>query len=178
MTGPKLNERPGTKARLRNVRGSASKARRVLDLIRNRSVDQARAILHFSDVAMAETVSKLLESAVANAEHNDGLDASELYVSACYADEGVTMKRFRPRARGSASAIHKRMSHITLIVTRYTDEELAELDNRSATRRASRAEQSQARRDRVAKSRAAVTDDSGETESGDTEAVATNEEEE
>lgn len=178
MTGPKLNERPGTKAHLKGVRGSASKARRVLNLIRNRSVDQARAILAFSDVGMSDTISKLLESAVANAEHNDGLVASELYISACFADEGMTMKRFRPRARGSASAIHKQTSHITLILSRYSDEELAELEQRSTTRRASRAQQSEARRQRVAKSLPVVTDDSGETESGETSAVATNEEEE
>lgn len=164
MTGPKTNEREGTKARLVNVRGSASKARRVLNMIRNRSVHDARSILQFSDVGMSDTVGKLLESAVANASHNDGIEDHELYVSACFADEGITMKRFRPRARGSSARINKRMCHITLVVTRYDDEELQARDERLEKRQASSAAKAEARRRRVASSRAAVTDDSGEEE--------------
>ena len=82
MAGPKTNERPGTRAQAKHVKGSASKARRVLDLIRNESVEDARTILQFSETGVSEVVSKVLESAIANAGHNDGIAEDELYVSA------------------------------------------------------------------------------------------------
>ncbi len=134
MAGPKTNERPGTRAVLRQCRTSAYKIRPVLDLIRGRSVVEAREILRFSERDAAHVVGKLLASAVANAENNDGLDPEELYVSACYADEAATMKRWRPRARGRATRIRKRTCHITVIVSRLSDEKLARL---RATRAAS-----------------------------------------
>ncbi len=120
----KTNERPGTRAQVRYVRMSASKARIVLNLIRNKPVGQANEILAFSERLAAETIGKCLRSAVANAAHNDEIPAEELYVSACYADEGPTLKRFRPRARGRAGRIHKQTCHITVVVSRYSDDEL------------------------------------------------------
>ena len=125
MPGVKTNERPGTRAVLRHERSSASKARQVLDLIRGQDADRAAQILRGTERAVAFTIAKLLASAVANAVHNDGLDADELYVSACYADEANTLKRWRPRARGRATRIRKRSCHITIIVSRLPDERLA-----------------------------------------------------
>ncbi|MFP5375450.1 MAG: 50S ribosomal protein L22, partial [Acidimicrobiia bacterium] len=103
MPGQKTNERPGTRAVLRNERVSAYKVRPVLDLIRGLEVDRARDTLQLCERDAAVIVGKLLASAVANAENNDGLDPEELYVAACFADEGTTMKRWRPRARGRAT---------------------------------------------------------------------------
>ncbi len=100
MTGPKTNERPGTRAEARYIRMSASKARAVLDLIRGLDVAQADQVLQFCERDASIPIRKCLESAVANAEHNDSQLVDELYVSACYADEGPTLKRWRPRARG------------------------------------------------------------------------------
>ena len=125
MTGPKLNERPGTRAVLRHFGTSAFKVRPVLDLIRDHGVAEARDILRFCERDAATAVGKLLASAVANAENNDGMDPEELFVSACYADEGTTAKRWRPRARGRATRIRKRSCHITVIVSRLSDEKLA-----------------------------------------------------
>jgi large subunit ribosomal protein L22 len=118
MPGPKTNEREGTRAVLRHSHVAPNKVREVLNLIRNRTVAEAEDVLRFSERDVAFTVGKLLASAVANAEHNDGLDPEELFISACYADEGATIKRWRPRARGRATRIRKRTSHITVIVSR------------------------------------------------------------
>jgi len=104
------------KAKARTVRVSATKARLVLDLIRGKDVKEAMAILQFTPNHAAEITSKVLKSAIANATHNNQMDEEKLYVKACYADEGVTLKRFMPRAKGSASAINKRTSHITVVV--------------------------------------------------------------
>ena len=100
----------------RYVRVSPRKARVVVDLVRGKSVPQAREILAFTNRAIAETVEKTLNSAVANAENQYHVDGDSLYVKTCYVDEGPTMKRIRPRAKGSASRIRKRTSHITIIV--------------------------------------------------------------
>src|SRR5690606_19553976 len=100
-----------------DVRMSATKARAVLDLIRNVSVEEARDVLVYTERAAAEVIAKALDSAVANAANNDGVDPETLYVSACYADEGRTLYRFRPRARGRATRIRKRTCHITIIVS-------------------------------------------------------------
>ena len=118
MTGPKTNERPGTKAVYRYCGMSASKARQVLDLIRGEDVQRAAEILTGTEREAAEIVRKVLTSAVANAAHNDSQSPEELYVSACFADEGATMKRWRPRARGRATRIRKRTCHITIVVSR------------------------------------------------------------
>ena len=108
MTGTKTNERPGTRARATYLRTSAYKAREVLDLIRGKSCGEAQDILAFSERDIARPIAKVLDSAVANAEHNDGLDPDELYVSACYADEGPTLNAGDPGHGGgpppSASA--------------------------------------------------------------------------
>src|SRR6202034_2431594 len=125
MPGIKTNERPGTRAVLRHSSISASKARQVLDLIRGEDADRAAEILRSTPRQAAVAVAKVLASAVANAVHNDGLDAEDLYVSACYADEATTLKRWRPRARGRATRIRKRSSHVTVIVSRMDDERLA-----------------------------------------------------
>lgn len=171
MSGPKTNERPGTRAQAKYMRGSASKARRQLNLIRNESVEDARSILEFSETGVSEDIAKVLESAVANAGHNDGIAEDELYVAACYADEGATLKRFRPRARGRASEIKKRTCHITIIVARYDEAELADRRERQAARGGTSAAQAEARRRRVKSSRgdeaeapATVADDSGAAE--------------
>ncbi len=124
MTATKTNERPGTRAVLRHSGLSASKARQVLDLIRGQDVDRAAEILNGTERGAAEVVGKVLNSAVSNAQHNDHQNPDELYVSACYADEGTTMKRWRPRARGRATRIRKRSSHITIIVSRLPEAKL------------------------------------------------------
>jgi large subunit ribosomal protein L22 len=137
MTGPKLNEksfvageRSGTKATARYVRPSAFKARVVLDLIRGLDVKTADEVLQFTDRHIARDIRKVLASAVANAVNNDSQDADELYVVACFADEGPTLKRFRPRARGRATRINKRSCHITIIVARMSDERIAVIQAR------------------------------------------------
>jgi len=120
----KTNEREGTRAVLKYSRTSPSKVRVVLNLIRGQHVQRAAEILKFSERDAAQIVGKLLDSAVANAQNNDQIDPEELYVSACFADEGPTLKRFRPRARGRAGKIRKRTSHVTVIVSRMPDAEL------------------------------------------------------
>jgi large subunit ribosomal protein L22 len=137
MTGPKLNEksfvageRSGTKATAKYVRSSASKARAVLDLIRGLDVRTADEVLQFTDRHIARDIRKVLASAVANAVNNDAQDAEELYVIACFADEGPTLRRFRPRARGRATRINKRSCHITVIVARMSDDRIAVIQAR------------------------------------------------
>ena len=116
--------RPGTRAKIRYLRMSASKVRVVLDLIRNKSVTEALKILDLSERGTSRDVAKCLRSAIANAEHNDEIPADELFVSECYSDEGPTIKRFRPRARGRAGRIHKQTCHVTIVVSRYSTEEI------------------------------------------------------
>ena len=105
------------KAIARYVRISPRKARCVVDLIRGKNVMQAREILAFTNRAAAEAVAKTLNSAVENAEYKHHVNANDLVVKACYVDEGPTLKRIRPRAKGSASRINKRSCHITVIVS-------------------------------------------------------------
>jgi large subunit ribosomal protein L22 len=124
MTATKTNERPGTRAVHRHSGMSASKARQVLDLIRGEDVQRAAEILNGTEREAAEVIGKVLQSAVANAAHNDQQNPEELYVSACFADEGATMKRWRPRARGRATRIRKRTCHITIIVSRLPADKL------------------------------------------------------
>ena len=108
---------PVVRAQAKYVRSSARKARLVCDHIRGKSVEEARAILALTPRAIASDWSKLLESAVANAEHNHELVGEDLYVKAVHADEGPTIKRFRPRAMGRATQIRKRTSHLTILLT-------------------------------------------------------------
>ena len=103
-------------AKVKNVRIAPRKARLVVDLIRGKAVDEALSILHFTPRAASPIIEKVLRSAIANAEHNYNMDASDLVVTEAYVDEGPTLKRYIPRARGSASRIHKRTSHITVVV--------------------------------------------------------------
>ena len=104
------------KSQAKYVRVSPRKARVVVDLVRGKSVAQAREILAFCERAAAENVAKTLNSAVANAEHNNHLRADNLVVKTAFVDEGPTLKRIRPRAKGSASRINKRTCHITIVV--------------------------------------------------------------
>ena len=166
MTGPKLNEgsfvageRTGTKASAKYVRMSASKVRAVLDLIRDLPVRRADEVLQFTDREAARVVRKVLASAVANAVHNFEQDAEELYVKAAFADEGPTLKRFTPRARGRAGRINKRTAHITVVVDRLEDDRIEVVRNREARRtaagrrRAAAGGTAASRSARVAKSR-------------------------
>ena len=165
MTGPKLNDgallvaddRVTTKATAKYVRGSASKVREVLDLIRGLDVRRADEVLQFTSRDAAQDVRKVLTSAVANAVHNDEQDPDELFVVACYADEGPTLRRFRPRAKGRATRIRKRTCHITVVVTRLSDERLDVLQARQEARQAAGRRRPggtvRSRRDRVERSR-------------------------
>ena len=165
MTGPKLNEKnfvagekAGTRASALYVRSSASKARLVLNIIRDLPVKQADEVLQFTDKGIAVTVRKVLASAVANAQQNDEQDPEELFVKACFADEGPTLRRFAARARGRGTRINKRTCHITIVVDRLDDDRLTVLQakqaNRTAAgRRRGATSSTAARRDRVARSR-------------------------
>ena len=142
VTGPKLNEHPvlrrrpesraqaitepthSAKAVARFVRVSAYKVREVLDMIRGHEIQRATDMLRLCDRDAATVVGKVLASAVANGEANHSLVGDELYVSACFADEGPTLKRWRPRARGRATRIRKRTCHVTVIVSRLPDRDL------------------------------------------------------
>jgi large subunit ribosomal protein L22 len=125
MAPVNTNEREGTRAVLRYYHMSASKARLVLDLIRGVDVLRAQDILASTPREAAQVVAKVLASAVANAQNNDGQAVEELYVASAFADEGPTLKRFRPRARGRASKIFKRTCHVTIIVARMDEAQLA-----------------------------------------------------
>ena len=114
----------GARSTHKFARLSASKVRVVLDLIRDEDLEQARDELRFCDRGAATIISKVLESAVANAENNENLSADELYVAECWADEGPTLKRWRPRARGRATRINKRTCHITVVVAQLDEDEL------------------------------------------------------
>ena len=104
------------RAQVRHLRCSARKARVILDHVRGMSVMQAEATLQFSPRAAARDVLGLLRSATANAKENHDIDRAELVIDHCFADEDRTLKRFKPRARGRASAIHKRMCHVTIVL--------------------------------------------------------------
>ena len=169
MTGPKLNERSfvagertGTKASVRGSRMSASKARVVLNLVRGRDVVMADQVLQFTEREAARVIRKVLASAVANAVNNDGLEAETLYVKACYADEGPTLRRFKPRAKGRATRINKRTCHITIVLS-VIDAELltvvqARRERAVSGRRATRGGGVADRRARVQASRTQRTD--------------------
>jgi len=118
----------------RYVRVSPYKARRIAELIRGKDLEEARYITSFSPQSAARLVGKVLESAVANAENNNGLRAEDLVVVNCYVDEGPTLKRWRPRAMGRATRIRKRTSHITVILG---EKEKREKERRRGARRRS-----------------------------------------
>ena len=103
-------------AKLSYARVSVQKACFVLDAIRGKNVDEALAIVMYNPRYASSLIEKLLKSAIANAENNNGMDPSKLYIEECYANKGPTMKRIKPRAQGRAYRIEKRMSHITIIL--------------------------------------------------------------
>ncbi len=105
------------KATAKMVRIAPRKVRLVIDLIRGKEIGEALSILRFSTQGSAGVIEKVLMSAVANAEHNYDMDVEDLVISEAYVNEGATLKRFRPRAKGSASPINKRTSHITVVVS-------------------------------------------------------------
>jgi large subunit ribosomal protein L22 len=110
------------KATVKYVRMSPPKARRAIDLIRGRQVEEARRILRFSNLGASRTIEKALDSAVANAEQTPGVVAQNLIVDRAFVDEGPTLKRWRPRAYGRATRVRKRTSHITLVVRSLEEE--------------------------------------------------------
>ena len=111
-----LGDRPGSYAIARHVRMSPLKVRRVVDIVRGLDVTDALAVLKFAPQAASEPVYKVVASAAANAEQTENLRSDQLYISQAFVDEGVTLRRIRPRAKGSASRILKRASHITVVV--------------------------------------------------------------
>jgi large subunit ribosomal protein L22 len=182
MTGPKTNESPAraakggqrgpkgdqVRAHAKYIRTSAFKMRPVLDLIRGQKVADAADILRLCERDAAITIGKVLRSAVANAVNNDGMSADELYVSACYADEGPTIKRFTPRARGRTGRILKRTSHVTVLVSQLPE-------NQMGAARAAQAAAVEARARRTAGNRAAAETsaaDKRRSDSGTTETIA------
>jgi large subunit ribosomal protein L22 len=161
-------EFPTAVAKARFVRVSPRKARRVIDLVRGRSVADALDILRWAPQAASEPVAKVIASAVANAQNNNGLDPATLVVATVYADEGPTAKRIRPRAQGRAFRIRKRTSHITVVV-----ESRPAKDSRSAkSTRARRAEASKAAAKAPAK-KAAVKAEATKAQAEATKAPAT-----
>ncbi len=175
MSAAVMNERPSAKAQVRYLRMSASKVRVVLDLIRGEHVADAEQILLFSERLAASEILKVMRSAIANAGHNEDIPAEELIVSACFADEGPTLKRFRPRARGRAGRINKRTCHVTVIVSRMTDDELDALRERAAAKASGTPKASRSAADdrarRVAKSRGDEVAEDEVTEAVDAEAA-------
>src|SRR6187397_2842729 len=119
-TVPTVNQ---ARAEAKYVRTSARKARVVLEHIRGRSVPEARTILAFTERAAATDIEKVLRSAVANAEANHGLDGDDLVVEAAFADEGPTLKRWKPRARGRVNRIRKRMCHVTIVLVEQPEQQ-------------------------------------------------------
>ena len=152
----RTNEVPGVRAKLSDARFSAYKAREVLDLVRGEPVGDARNILDLCERDAARPIAKLLDSAVANAANNNDIPPEELFVGACYADEGPTLKRWRPRARGRATRINKRTCHIVMIVSRYSPEEMDDRRSRDELRGRTTTDARTERARRVARSRAAA----------------------
>src|ERR1700757_3281287 len=136
-------EFPSAVAKARFVRVSPRKARRVIDLVRGRSVADALEILRWAPQAASEPVAKVIASAAANAQNNNGLDPATLVVATLYADEGPTAKRIRPRAQGRAFRIRRRTSHITVVVESRPTKD-ARGSQSASTTRARRAQASKA----------------------------------
>jgi large subunit ribosomal protein L22 len=113
---------PEVRATSKYNRTSARKMRRAVDMIRGQHVAEAQRILRFSGIGASRDVEKLLQSAIANAEQQPGVIADNLWVSRAWVDQGPTLKRFRPRAYGRATPVHKRTSHVTVVVRTMGDE--------------------------------------------------------
>jgi large subunit ribosomal protein L22 len=147
-------EYPSAVAKARFVRVSPTKARRVIDLVRGKSVEEALDILRWAPQAASEPVAKVIASAAANAQNNNGLDPATLVVATVYADGGPTAKRIRPRAQGRAFRIRRRTSHITVVVESRPAKDARGSQSASATR-ARRAQASKAAGNAPAKKAAA-----------------------
>ncbi|MGV0808290.1 50S ribosomal protein L22 [Mycolicibacterium setense] len=139
-----VTEYPSASASARFVRVSASKARRVIDLVRGKSVEEALDILRWAPQGASEPVAKVIASAAANAQNNEGLDPTTLVVATIHADEGPTAKRIRPRAQGRAFRIRKRTSHITVIVESRPPRKGSEKGTSASSARSRRAQGSKA----------------------------------
>ncbi len=126
------DDRMRVRAQAKWVRTSARKARLVLDHIRGRSVPEARTILAFTQRAAATDIERVLRSAVANAEANHGLDGDALVVEAAFADEGPTLKRWKPRARGRVNRIRKRTCHVTLVLAEVPEQSIRKRPRKQA----------------------------------------------
>lgn len=149
---------PSAKAKEAYVRISASKVRVVLNLVRGKSVAEAKDILELTERKAASYIDHCLNSAINNAEQRS-IDAEELFISECFADEGVTLRRWRARARGSATRIRKRTSTITIFVSRYTPEEM---DQRRERGKSQKSVESDARSKRVQASKGTAAEDTEE----------------
>jgi large subunit ribosomal protein L22 len=161
MAVPVDNDRQLVRAQAKWARMSARKARLVLDHIRGHSVPEARTILAFTPRAAATEIEKVLRSAVANAEANHGLDGDNLVVEAAYADEGPTLKRGKPRARGRYNRIFKRTCHVTLVLAEVPEAPTTRRRRPQAAEEAPAAEKPKRRR----RSKAATEEREGATES-------------
>lgn len=127
------DEQPRVRAQARYVRMTPMKARRIVNLVRGRSAADALSVCRYSPQAAGEAVGKVIASAVANAENNDGLDPDTLRIAAAWVDEGPTLRRFRPRAQGRAFRINKRTCHITIeLVSVESDDNQSTRRNRGA----------------------------------------------
>ena len=129
-----MSEITKAKAVAKFVRIAPRKVRLVVDLIRGKKVGDAISILRHTPKSASPVVEKVINSAVANAEHNYEMNINNLLISEVYVDQGPTLKRFMPRAMGRASSIHKRTSHITVVLTEGTDTEAASVSQKSATK--------------------------------------------
>ncbi len=148
--------RPSTRATVRYVGRSAYKARHVANLIRGKQAEQAQNILLLCDRGAAEEIGKLLDSAIANAEHNNHIPVEELKVSEIFVDEGPTAKRFRPRARGRGNRIFKRSCHITIVVERMDADEIERKAQKDSDSGAANAREQRRRRTQASKAAAAA----------------------
>ena len=152
-------EYPSAMAKARFVRISATKARRVIDLVRGKSVEEALDILRWAPQSASEPVAKVIASAAANAQNNEGLDPTSLVVATIHADEGPTAKRIRPRAQGRAFRIRKRTSHITVIVESRPPKKAGKQGASASAARARRAQGSKAATKKATGSAAAAKSD-------------------
>ncbi|MDY6995402.1 MAG: 50S ribosomal protein L22 [Actinomycetota bacterium] len=155
-------EYPSATAKARFVRISASKARRVIDLVRGKTVEEALDILRWAPQGASEPVAKVIASAAANAQNNEGLDPTTLVVATITADEGPTAKRIRPRAQGRAYRIRKRTSHITVVVESRPPKNPGKQGASASAARARRAQASKAASTKAA----STTDASSEAKEG------------
>ncbi len=151
MADTELQERPKVRAVAKYIGTSPYKVRQVVNLIRNKDVEAAQVELLLCDRGPAHEVSKLLNSAIANAEHNNQIPAEELKVSEAFVDEGPTLKRFRARARGRGTRIFKRTCHITIIVERMSEEEIEKKSQKEANSGAANAREQRRRRAEASK---------------------------